>query len=215
VISAFLAGVVLGIAGSAHCAAMCGPLLGALAPHGSRALLHHAGRGLAYVLLGVAAGLAGASMGALGLARWWAMALAGMLFLQAAARIVPIRPTGITAGATRGLLSLSSAVRRWSTGHPVAGPLGLGVANGLLPCGLVFGATSVAAGLADVPAAVMLMMGFASGTLPVLAVGAAAFNVLGRRAGVLRHLTPILLVVLAALLLARGLHVPGSPGHAH
>ena len=57
--NALAAGLALGIAGSLHCVAMCGPLVLAAAPRGRRAAWYHAGRWSVYVAMGVAAGALG------------------------------------------------------------------------------------------------------------------------------------------------------------
>ena len=209
-----LAGLVVGVAGSAHCVAMCGPLVSAVAAHGRRAAWHHAGRGAVYVLLGIAAGFAGAAMRVAGLGRWWAFSLAAVLLLQAASRFVNIRLPGASwlADATR---SSSAMIRTWTAHHPSAGAFGVGAINGLLPCGLVYAATVAAAGLGSVAAAVSFMAGFALGTTPALTAGALSLDWVRGRVPALNRLTPLLLVILAALLIARGLQTPGFPAHLH
>ena len=143
--SALLAGIGIGLAGSVHCVAMCGPLLAAVAPRGRRAALHHAGRGSVYILLGVGAGLAGAGMNAAGLGRWWAFSLAILVLLQAASKIGTIRVIGTPGWIARVTRSSSAAIRSLAHRHPVAGAFGMGAMNGLLPCGLVYAATAAAA----------------------------------------------------------------------
>ena len=94
-----LAGLALGLASSAHCAGMCGPLVlsvGRLAePSRSAqlkfALLHHAARVLVYVVLAVPAGLASEALVLQGLGRAIAIA-GGVALLLAAATSIRIRP---------------------------------------------------------------------------------------------------------------------------
>ena len=213
--TAFLAGAALGVTGSAHCVAMCGPLLAAIAPRGRRAVLHHAGRGLVYVLLGVLAGLAGAGMNAAGLGRWWAVLLAIVLLFHAASRIVAIPNVGRRERIAQGTRVAAAAIRTWALRHPATGAVALGAMNGLLPCGLVYGATAASAGLGEPSAAVSLMIGFAIGTTPALTVGSLSVDWTRRRIPVLTRLTPVLLVVLAALLMVRALSTPRSATHHH
>ena len=80
----FSAGLLLGLAGSGHCLAMCGPLVAALGPrlhsltrgrHFRRLLLYHAGRLATYLLLALPAGILGRLLSLQGLGR--AAAIAG------------------------------------------------------------------------------------------------------------------------------------------
>jgi sulfite exporter TauE/SafE len=82
---------------------------------------------------------------------WFALALAG---LAPEPRLVP-----------RGLARLGSrAVGR----QTAAAQLLFGVANGFLPCGLVYSALSIPVALADPVRGGMAMLAFGSGTLPAL-----------------------------------------------
>jgi sulfite exporter TauE/SafE len=214
-VNALLAGVALGVAGSVHCVAMCGPLLGVVAPRGAQHVLHHTGRAAAYIVLGLAAGLAGAGMNAAGIGRWWTFFLAAVLLTQAVSRLTPTRPAEGPAWLARTTRFLFVLVRDWSTRHPVVGGVGVGAVNGLLPCGLVYGATTAAAGLGDPASAIALMAGFALGTVPALSAGSRALGWLRVRRPGLSRLTPLLLVVLAVLLIARALQAPAGVGHVH
>src|SRR5208283_2294394 len=72
----------LGLLGSLHCAAMCGPLMLALpvSPGGAARfvagrIVYQLGRVMTYALLGVFAGLIGKSLFLAGLQRWLSIAL--------------------------------------------------------------------------------------------------------------------------------------------
>ena len=210
-----LAGLVLGVAGSAHCALMCGPLVAAVGLGGRRALPYHAGRAAVYVLLGIAAGAAGAGMSAAGVGRWWAFSLAAVLLLQASSRVSGVNPVRVPTAIVRLTGSCSHVVREWAARHPHSGAVGMGAMNGLLPCGLVYAATTAAAGLGTVGASVALMAGFALGTTPALTVSVLSFSWTQRRAPALARLTPVLLVLMAALLIVRGLEMSGPSAHLH
>ena len=86
-------------------------------------------------------------------------------------------PLGSTVGAW-----LEPLTRAWSTvalrastlavtfarRNQRAGYLALGLANGLLPCGLVYAALAVATAAGDIIHAVLFMVGFGLGTVPAL-----------------------------------------------
>ncbi|HEY7682616.1 MAG TPA: sulfite exporter TauE/SafE family protein [Gemmatimonadales bacterium] len=158
--AAFLAGLV----GSAHCVGMCG----AFAASCTRARLGlpawHVGRIGTYALLGAAAGAAGQWLPgpgwvpaalATGLLLWFALALAGL---------VP-EPTLVPASLARAGAS--------SAAHPTtAAQLLFGVANGFLPCGLVYSALSIPVALARPVPGALAMAAFGAGTIPALTLAA-------------------------------------------
>lgn len=180
-------GFALGLASTLHCAGMCGAISSSLllaggqisAVQASRRLaLTHAGRITSYAL-------AGALIGALGnpVVSWldrelafrivqWAGAVALMWIGMSTAGLLPpmsridrlLAPVANTlAGATRGIR------------NPTLTPLATGLAWGLMPCAMVYGALfmSLITGAATYGALVMLAFG--AGTLPALL--AASFGV--------------------------------------
>ena len=220
----FAAGILLGLAGSAHCAGMCGPLVltvsGWVDPHRSRLppmLAYHAGRILIYLVLSVAAGLAGHALSYGGLGRGVSIG-AGVLLLVVAAgsgsRLLPKRTWMFwSLLLTRACVAANRSTRT----HRVGGQLLAGAVNGLLPCGLVYAAAIAAAGLGSLPGAVIFMAGFGLGTVPVLlgmSLSATSLSV-GVRAR-LRRLTPVALALTGTLLIARGVlpahHAAGAQG---
>lgn len=180
---------VAGLAASAtHCTAMCGPLVlaqvGSLpTPACARARVlagaripYHLGRALTYAMLGAIAG---------GVGRWlvgWASATAPVaaILLTAAAvamALLLILPAGFV---RRDFMPpwLSAAAKPlfragWRNG------VMLGMVLGLLPCGLVYAALSVAAATGSAIAGALAMLAFAAGTAPALV----SIGVIGRAAG--------------------------------
>src|ERR1017187_6685794 len=78
----------LGLLGSLHCAAMCGPLMLALpvAPGGAGRfvvgrIIYQLGRVTTYCLLGIVAGLIGKSIFLAGLQRWLSIALGASILI--------------------------------------------------------------------------------------------------------------------------------------
>lgn len=153
-----------GLLGSVHCVAMCGAFAASCTrvPRGLPAW--HAGRIGTYALLGAIAGAAGRLLPgppwvpaavAAGLLLWFALALAGLV---PEPRLIP-----------RGLTS--AAGRAAGTPSPAA-QAAFGVANGFLPCGLVYSALSIPVALADPARGALAMIAFGAGTLPALSVAA-------------------------------------------
>ncbi len=200
---AVLTGVlVASLAGSVHCLAMCGPLIGL---HGGirtarLALMHSLGRLATYVALGLVAGAFG-----------HAVDLAGRLGnVQRAATIVA---GGVIAG--WGLWSLAVA-RGWidAKRHLVGSQFlsGLarirakpprlrawltGVLTGLLPCGWLWAFVVTAAGTGSIAGGGLVMIAFWLGTVPAM-VGLLTFAgpTLARIRTRLPELTAIFLIVM-------------------
>ena len=224
--TALLAGLAFGIAGSGHCAAMCGPLVllanprsaglgsGSRAPRRALAVhatLYHAGRLGTYLALGLLAGAAGTVLARLGLGRALAIVAGAALVLQAltATRAVSGRLASHRLGSlvTRAL----GRAGAWMRAHRVGGPLVFGALNGLLPCGLLYAALTAAVGVGDLGQALVFMAAFAAGTTPVLAVlGIAGGAFTARVPVVVRRAAPVALAVVGVLLIMRGV----LPGHA-
>lgn len=209
--NAFLpAAFLLGVAGSAHCIGMCGPIALAVPYMGpgrgarwSAALLLNGGRLATYVLLGAAVGTFGWGLRIAHLQQGVSVA-AGVLLL--AALLVPRvfhRPTGRIAlgiGRTRGLL-----VRTLRRTAPEALFL-TGVLNGLLPCGLVYLALIAAAATGSVTGGMGFMALFALGTWPALIAVRLGGTLLGPRLRMLlRRASPVMVSGMAVLLILRGL----------
>lgn len=153
-----------GLLGSVHCVAMCGAFAASCTrvPRGLPAW--HAGRIGAYALLGALAGTAGHLLPgpawlpaavAMVLLLWFTLALAGLV---PEPRLIP---RGLTSAAGRAAQTTSAAAQA-----------AFGVANGFLPCGLVYSALSIPVALADPARGALAMVAFGAGTLPALSLAA-------------------------------------------
>jgi hypothetical protein len=231
-----LAGALLGLLGSAHCIGMCGPLvlsLGAprhdvrLAVRLAQVGIYHLGRIATYALLGVAAGLAGGLFAMAGLGRTLAVA-GGALLVAAALAPALVRRSPSLAGPWIPVAARAgAAARRWQHGHPFPGRFAAGLANGLLPCGMVYAALAAALAAGSVAEAALTMTAFGAGTTPALAVlslSAAQIPIAWRRR--VSRAAPAGLAIVGLLLIVRGMTPPpaaaaGSPpsvevsGHGH
>lgn len=202
----FLLGAFLtGLLGSVHCVAMCGAFAASCTrvPRGLPAW--HAGRIGTYALLGALAGAAGhllpgppwipAAVAAT-LLLWFALALAGLV---PEPRLIP-----------RGLTS--AAGRAAQTPSPAA-QAAFGVANGFLPCGLVYSALSIPVALADPARGALAMTAFGAGTLPALSLAALGLRRLVMTSMWRRRLFAVL--VLAAGAWAIWTRATGAVGAGH
>lgn len=220
---ALVAGFVLGLAGSGHCALMCGPLTLALHGAGTRArvafVLHQAGRLAMYAVAGALAGTLGQAAGFAGLGRAAAMLLGGAMLSQAVFGSRGHGDTSVAIG--RGLGRAMSRVSRAIGPRPRLHAFAFGALNGLLPCGMVYAALAASAALGSAGRAALFMVAFGAGAIPSLAALRAATPLVPR--ALTRHaplLTRLALVVLGVTLVCQGLRVPspasaGSPSAPH
>ena len=209
VLALFAAGL---IGSLAHCSLMCGPLvlaqvmarLGAIPAGpggelrrlaGAALLPYHAGRLLTYAGLGALAAAGAGLLRDLPAARYVG---AGLLALAALLLALQALPRADVAGGGGG----------WARrlGPLLAAPTGrrgllLGLALGLLPCGLLYAALAAAAATGDPGRGALAMAAFGLGTVPMLAVIALLGEGLaGHWRQRLRRVAPLLLLLNAGWL---------------
>jgi sulfite exporter TauE/SafE len=186
--AAFLAG----LAGGAHCAAMCGGLVGIACGARARetgrrawwgrALAYNGGRIASYVAAGAltgAIGAAGLSLRGTPLVQQVLLALMSGALLLMGAYIAGLAPLvrAIESAGTALWRRIEPFSRRFLPVESLPRAFGLGMVWGWLPCGMVYAALIAALATADPRHGAALMLAFGIGTLPnLLAIGA----VLGR-----------------------------------
>jgi sulfite exporter TauE/SafE len=199
----------LGLLGSLHCAAMCGPLMLALpVPPGGASrfvagrLIYQMGRVATYVLLGVLAGLAGKSLFVIGAQRWLSIALGAAILLG----YFTAKKLSAAAPVTRFVGVLKTAMSSQLQRRGLRSLALLGTLNGLLPCGLVYAALAGAAAQGAVGNSIIYMAIFGAGTLPVMLAASLSGKIFPIALRLkLRRLIPAGIFVLAGLLILRGL----------
>lgn len=227
------AAALLAAAGAGHCLGMCAGISGALTftLPGERQqglalwgwqLLFSGGRVLSYTLLGALAGGLGAGlMTALPGYRQVPLLASALLMLLLALWLVGLgaglgRLEQLGQGLWRRLQPLLK--RLLPVDHPIKALL-LGMAWGLLPCGLVYSALALAISTADTLAGALVMLTFGLVTLPTVVTA----GVITGRLGWLRtrgwRYTAALLALLMAVWFGwqalEGAHAPENRGHQH
>jgi len=214
------AALAAGLAGSLHCALMCGPLACAPAPpkgRPGRALAlfgWHLGRVGAYALVGAALGAVG-----VGAAR----ALSD--------RVLPVLPWILVVGLVATALDfgrrfvsipalggLARRVASWGLARsPLLRGVALGAATPFLPCGLLWGVFLMAVGAGGSLMGVGILVAFAAGSTPGLAIvqGGAAWA--GRWPRAERAFRVVVPLVAAGVVAWRALAIgdPASGGGMH
>jgi sulfite exporter TauE/SafE len=210
------------LGGLGHCAGMCGPLValagiklreraaapdpgGAARARLGRAPLSVVGSTLIYhgARVGVYTGLGAIVGAASGIT---ALAAAISLVLGAAVITLGLGYVGLLPPIFRqGGVHWWDSAASWALRRPGgSGAALLGALNGLLPCGLVYGALLVSAGTGSAAGGALCMLVFGLATLPALVViqtGAGAFLGPGRRVWLVRAAGVIVLLIGVQLLL--------------
>lgn len=199
-----VAALAAGLAGSLHCALMCGPLACAPAPPRGRpgravALAGwHVGRYAGYAAVGTALGAVGA-----GAAR------------ALSERVLPVLPWVMVAGlvatafdfgrrfvAIPALGGLARRVASWGLARsPFGRGVALGAATPFLPCGLLWGVFLMAVGAGGWLAGAGILVSFAIGSTPGLAIvqgGAAWAGRWPRAERVFRVVVPLVAAAVVA-----------------
>jgi len=199
--------LVLGLMGSLHCLAMCGPLVLALNAKKRQTNLekfyYNAGRISTYCLLGVIAGLFGSGLA-------WAI---GQQFLSITSGILLIFSLVISwkGGGERRIPWISKLFARikLKMNKMLYGHSGnmwwFGVYNGLLPCGLTYVALAAAISTGNVLESVLYMALFGIGTSPMMWMIVSSFQHFKLPWASGNKIVRVFTWILAILLIVRGL----------
>lgn len=189
------AGLGLGLASTLHCAGMCGAVASSLlhvgAPRSAAealrlAALTHMGRLISYALAGALVGAIGAPAiawldreVAFRLAQWAGAVALMWIGLSTAGLLPPL------SGLDRLLVPVANALARIAVPRGGRMPTALvgGLAWGMMPCAMVYGALFTAMLSGSALAGGTVMMAFGVGTLPGLAAATAGFGALAAAGG--------------------------------
>lgn len=206
----FAVALMMGLAGSLHCAGMCGPIIWVMPFQAMQGYwkwlgiaLYHLGRICVYALMGFVLH----SFSALFHPQWQqyiavtlgvSLLLAGIVSFMPGRLSVRLPWSGFVAGRLGRFL-----------GDPAPSSLLIsGMLNGLLPCGLVYMALSAAVTAGTALHAMALMYAFGAGTLPMLIT----LTILKGRASFLRiqqvkKLVPVVMLVFGCIFVLRGMNL--------
>jgi sulfite exporter TauE/SafE len=192
--------ILLGLLGGFHCLGMCGPLALAIpGEHPFRAFVYHTGRLITYGVLGLFSGLLGDLLRIAGFQQWVSI-LSGLIILGLV--WIPTRHFSFVSEPFYRFLS------RLSNGRNLWMMWVSGLANGLLPCGLVYVAMAGALSAPNALSSMMYMVVFGLGTLPLLLALAFAGKMLPVSSRALfRRMIPYAASLVACLLIVRGMNL--------
>lgn len=166
-----------GLLGGAHCIGMCGGFVLAVgtAPDREVGLIRQAcyfiGKTLTYTVMGAAVGFFGSTIGArfAGVQDAISIVAGGVMLLIGLGLIGVLRRFG-RFGVLMNRPRFRRAVRYFVRKRTRAGALGVGLLNGLLPCGMVYGMLAMAAATGTLLGGALTMFVFGIATVPALFV---------------------------------------------
>lgn len=204
----------LGLMSSAHCIGMCGPLAMSLPVyHLSKTgqllsmLLYHSGRIITYSVLGLLFGLAGRGLYLAGFQQWFSIAT-GIIMIVLAVYYFLGRSNGYPKWVQSWYLPLQSLMGELLKKTNTISFLLLGMANGLLPCGMVYIAIIGAIGLSDPIQSAGFMFFFGLGTFPAMFL----MSWFGIRISIdvrlkLKRAVPFIIAAMGVILILRGMNL--------
>lgn len=211
---AAIAGSVLGLVSSFHCVGMCGPLALALPVHHLQkmqqaiaVLLYNIGRVITYTTLGAIFGWLGHRLYIAGFQQWFSIVIGSLILVFVVLYYFfnrsfnPIWLRFFHSRIQNGMVRILRAPR-------LPHYLLLGMANGLLPCGLVYLAIAGALSTTSIEASMGFMAAFGMGTLPAMLL----LCFLGVHIKIslrqqLKKAVPFVIAGMAVLLILRGLNL--------
>jgi len=164
--------LILGLAGSLHCAGMCSPLVMAVTSVNAAArwktLLYNSGRIFTYALLGLLVTAFGVLIDFSGFQFVLTLSIAVVFILMGLSGIgglkIPVLTSALLKFSTQLKNVFSSVLKKKSP----AALFTMGMLNGLLPCGLTYFALTYCLTLARPVDGFQFMLLFGAGTLPVM-----------------------------------------------
>ena len=218
---------VMGLLGSFHCLGMCGPIAMAL-PMGHRSnssrlwggVIYNLGRVFTYSCLGIILGLAGDFLVSSKIQNTVSIVfgvLIGTYLLlpsktKASLKIAPSQSL---------LVRLRKQMAKFLYIENNSSLFGIGMLNGLLPCGMIYLALSSSFLAGSAVKGSLFMLSFGLGTFPTMLAAVFFGSFLNQHIrSKLRRLVPIFLFFMAALLIVRGMNLgipylsPSIPMHA-
>jgi uncharacterized protein len=215
-VSILLTGLIIGAAGSMHCIGMCGPISFALPiQHFSfykkiiPLLFYQIGRIVTYGTFGLLFGLLGRKIYLAGFQQWYSIA-AGVLmaviaivyFLGKKYQRSSFIPVKLFKKVQQWIIKILSSPKKWYS------YLLLGMANGLLPCGMVYVALASSLSLSTCWQSASFMAAFGAGTLPaMIAIGLLGQQIKPSVRITFNKMIPGFILLLGVMLVLRGMNL--------
>lgn len=209
--------VIMGLAGSLHCAGMCSPLAMAITskkPFLPFKLVYNTGRILTYGLLGALAAGFGSLFMLTSYQSLLSFSIGAVFLLMGIGAISGVRIPYLTEGLNRFTSRLKRMFNFWLQRKGLAPVFFMGMLNGLLPCGLTYLAMTYCFILPKAVDGFFYMLLFGVGTWPVM-IGITWLMGLGFKRITVNYqkITTIVFIAIGIWMVARSFTSPET--HAH
>jgi uncharacterized protein len=213
--TAVIAGFSLGAVSSLHCVGMCGPLALALPVHHlSRTkqlfslFLYQAGRIITYSAFGLVFGLAGRRIYLAGFQQWFSIIMGAVVLVLVILYWIYKNPLQPSLFKKFFIVVQNYMMKAFHSKKSPAGFILLGMANGLLPCAMVYVAIAGALTTTQVLYSVLFMAMFGAGTLPAMMI----IGYFGRMVSLpvrnlFRQSIPVFMSIIGIVLILRGMNI--------
>ncbi|HLG39557.1 MAG TPA: sulfite exporter TauE/SafE family protein [Chitinophagaceae bacterium] len=213
--AAIIAGFSLGAVSSLHCVGMCGPLALALPVHHLSKtkqllslFLFQSGRIITYSLFGLIFGLAGRRIYLAGFQQWFSIIMGVIVLLLVILYWVYKNPLQPSLFKRLFIAVQNYMMKAFHSKKSPAGFILLGMANGLLPCAMVYVAIAGALTATQVSYSLLFMAMFGAGTLPAMMI----VGYFGRMVSLpvrnmFRQSVPVFMGIIGIVLILRGMNI--------
>lgn len=206
-----LAGFLLGLVGSLHCAGMCGPIALNLPLRGNSfterlisGILYNLGRTFMYGVMGAIFGFIGQGFLLLGIQRWVSITMGVILIVSVIAPFAFKRIKFSNFDFFTGFVR--SSIQKLFQMRSYKGLFLIGMLNSLLPCGLVYLAIVGAIASGNMFYGSLYLVFFGLGTLPMmLAISLIGNAITSNGRNILNKIIPYVVVLMGVLFVFRGL----------
>ncbi|MDZ4663690.1 MAG: sulfite exporter TauE/SafE family protein [Bacteroidota bacterium] len=208
----FLAAITLGLLSGFHCIGMCGPIAMALPVHKKTSTLkvisilaYNFGRVITYSLFGVVFGLIGQSFSFFGLQQKLSIILGIGILIFLIFPYLSIKPNAFYFNFIN---KIKTKISSLFNKNDLGSLFGIGLLNGLLPCGMVY--IALAGALVGQTAfhSMLFMAVFGLGTIPFMFSVSYISQFISLKArNTIKKVQPFIIAIMAVLLIVRGLNL--------
>ena len=209
-----LSGLILGFISSFHCVGMCGPIAFSLPIHylpRSKKLFgilfYNIGRVVTYSLLGLLFGYISHQIFLQGFQQWFSIIL-GIIILVILLQSIISKKILHLNFFDKINIQLQQFIGKYIQQKQLYGMFLIGIANGLLPCGMVYFAIAGALATGSIIGGVVFMASYGLGTMPFMVMlSYFGFMISISLRNTMKKIVPYFVAVMAVLLILRGMNL--------
>lgn len=206
-----ISGFSLGILSSFHCVGMCGPLALSIPIQEKsvqkkilKSALYNIGRISTYAFFGLLFGIVGRGFFLSGFQQYFSICIGAIILFFLIFQFVK-KPFSIAQKINQKVQQLVLLFLNKEENYKM---YLFGVANGLLPCGMVYLAIAAAVTFGNINSSILFMIFFGIGTFPaMMTLSLFRFSIHSKSRAFIKRLTPLVMAIMGLMLIARGLNL--------